>query len=302
LATFPIAVTLMSAALQWVTYVGVFTPTDRSVILSNLTVCVCPTGSADLFPGELPAAPERISSGAPGASTDGHVVLHGAVGALPAGDGTGVDTVVVLTGALRPTVRVLVTLALDTARVRVPLVARKALTHRPPTNILALGSCSANSIHTGVGSASRPAIRTSEISGATFAKSSLSTAATVGVGSAGVLQARVQPARNVRVSDMLRWALADSRSAIVLTDGLLATGRALAGVEPTVGVRVADIVLLALANSGGTIRRAVSVRAAGVGGAGFLATLREWIAYISGAALADGSLPGGRAVGIDSTG
>ena len=43
---------------------------------------------------------------------NGHVVLHGAVGALAARDGAGVDTVVVLAGALRPAVGVLVTLSL----------------------------------------------------------------------------------------------------------------------------------------------------------------------------------------------
>ena len=48
----------------------------------HLAVCVDATGGADLVTSEPPAAPEGVSSGAPGAAADGHVVLDSAVRAL----------------------------------------------------------------------------------------------------------------------------------------------------------------------------------------------------------------------------
>lgn len=48
----------------------------------HLAVCVDAAGGANLVTSEPPAAPEGVSSGAPGAAADGHVVLDSAVRAL----------------------------------------------------------------------------------------------------------------------------------------------------------------------------------------------------------------------------
>ena len=120
----------MTTPLQGVANVGGFAATDRAVILANLghnglyriavhhvtylTVSVCPTRSTNLISSEPPAVPKRISCCSPGTPADSHVVLHGAVGALAAGDGARVDALVVLAGALGAAVLVLVTLTLDT--------------------------------------------------------------------------------------------------------------------------------------------------------------------------------------------
>ena len=81
------------------------------------------------------------------------MVLDSAVSSLTTGQSTGVNTLVVLAGPLRPTVRVLVTLPGNTARVGVPVVARQTLTDRAASDILTLGSAATDSLNTGVGSA-----------------------------------------------------------------------------------------------------------------------------------------------------
>lgn len=124
LAALSVCVTLVTAALQRVPDVRVPAPADRPVVISNLTVSVLSTRSTYLLPGELPAATEGIPGGAAGTPADCNMVLDGAVGALAAGDGAGVDTIVVLAGTLGAAVLVLVTLALYTARVGISLVAR----------------------------------------------------------------------------------------------------------------------------------------------------------------------------------
>ena len=113
LPALPVGVALVAAALEGVPDVRVFAPADRPVVLADLAVGVGAAGSTDLLPGEPAAVTEGVSSGAPGAPADRHVVLHGAVGALAAGDGARVDALVVLAGPLGAAVLVLVTLTLD---------------------------------------------------------------------------------------------------------------------------------------------------------------------------------------------
>lgn len=112
LAALAVGVALVAAALQRVPDVGVLAPADRPVVLADLAVSVGAAGGADLVPGEPAAVTEGVPGGAPGAPADRHVVLHGAVGALAAGDGARVDALVVLAGPLGAAVLVLVTLTL----------------------------------------------------------------------------------------------------------------------------------------------------------------------------------------------
>ena len=114
-----VSLALVTTPGQRVANICVLTPADRSVvranldkvimkfpqlnislIVSHLAVSVLATGSADLSPGEPSAVPEGIPSGSLGTPTDGHVVLNCTVGSLPTGQGTGVDTLVALAGAL----------------------------------------------------------------------------------------------------------------------------------------------------------------------------------------------------------
>merc|ERR1719481_115442 len=113
LATLPISITLMSAALQGVSYKGWLTPADRPVILTNLTVSVLATGSTDLSSGESPAASEGVPSGSSWASAYGNMVLDTAVSTLSTCEAAGVHTFVVFAGPLVTTVTVLITLSLD---------------------------------------------------------------------------------------------------------------------------------------------------------------------------------------------
>ena len=81
------------------------------------------------------------------------MVLDSAVSSLTTGQSAGVNTLVILAGSLRSTVRVLVTLPGNTPRVRVPVVAGQTLTDRAASDILTLSSAATDSLNTGVGSA-----------------------------------------------------------------------------------------------------------------------------------------------------
>jgi len=300
--TLGVSLTLVTAALQRVTDIRLLTPADGSVVRSDLAVSVGSTRSTDLGPGEAPAVPERISCGPLGTPADGHVVPDRAVRSLTTGQRAGVHTLVVLAGSLGPTVRVLVTLPSDTAGVWVTVVAGQTPAGRSPSDILALGSWSTHPVHTGVGPAAGPAVRTADISSETLAQGSLSTAGTLGVGSTGISLTGVQSALDVGVSNVLGRTLTDGRPHVVLADGTLAAGVGGAGVEVAVGVGVSGVVGATLADGGASRGCAVGVDAAGVGGAGLQTTGGEGVTDVVGATLTDGSLTSGATLGIDSAG
>ena len=94
-----VSLTLVATALQWVTNVGLLTPTDGSVIGPNLemengnlrmlsleprhlAVRVGAARGADLVTCEPSAVAEGVSSGAPGTAADGYMVLDSTLGAL----------------------------------------------------------------------------------------------------------------------------------------------------------------------------------------------------------------------------
>ena len=94
-----VSLTLVATALQWVTNVGLLTPTDGSVIGPNLemengnlrilsleprhlAVRVGAARGADLVTCEPSAVSEGVSSGAPGTAADGYMVLDSTLGAL----------------------------------------------------------------------------------------------------------------------------------------------------------------------------------------------------------------------------
>jgi len=104
LSTLIVRVTFMATSLQRVSNVCWLAATDRAVILSNLTVSVGATRSADLIPGEPPAVSERVPCGAPWTPADSHMVLYSAVSSLATRQATWVNTVVVLASTLRSTV------------------------------------------------------------------------------------------------------------------------------------------------------------------------------------------------------
>lgn len=301
LTALPVRVTLVSAALQWVPNVGCPTATDRSVVICDLAVSVDATRSTNLVSCEPPTVAERISGGAAGATTDRHMVLHRAVGALAAGDGARVYTVIVLTRSLGAAVLVLVTLALYTPGVRIALVTGQTFTHRPPSLVPALGTVATNSFEARVGTTAGPAVRTAEVPAPAGAHCSLPAPGTVGIRSTGVLKAGVETAGDVRVSNMTGRTLADRRTAVILTDCLLTARGAAAGVEPAVCVRVSGVAWLTLAHSGPAVRCTVRVSAAGTGRARLQPTLGEGISDITGATSTDGALSSGRTVGVHST-
>lgn len=290
----------MTAALQGVTNVGVLAPADGSVIRSDLTVSVGPARSTDLSPGERSAVPEGISCSSPGTSADGHVVLYSAVRSLATGQRAGVHTLVVLAGSLGAAVSVLVTLPGYTASVGIAVVAWETSAGRPAPHILTLGPGATDSLHTGVGPAARPAVRTPNVASETFTQRSLSAPAALSVGSTGVSLAGVQSTADVGVSDVKRGTLTDGSSAIVLTDGFLTTGTAGAGVEVTVGVGVSGVIGATLADGVTSLGRAVRVNTTGVGRAGLKSALSEGVTNVVSTTLAHSSLSTGTAVGIDT--
>jgi len=160
LSTFSVGITLVSTALQRVPDVCLLASTHWSVVLANLAICVSPARSADFFSGEPSAITERISGGSSRTPTDGNVILHSAVSSLATGDGAGINTLVVLAGALWATVGVLVTFSLNTAGVGIALMTGKTLAHRPSSYILTLSTSTTDTIYTRVCTATRPAVRT----------------------------------------------------------------------------------------------------------------------------------------------
>lgn len=122
LAALTICVTLMSAALQWVSYKGGLAPTNGPVILSNLTVSILTTWSTNLSSGEASATPEGITSGSSWTPANGYMVLNTAVSSLSTCETAWVNTFIVLTGSLGPTVTVLITLTLNAPSVWVSMM------------------------------------------------------------------------------------------------------------------------------------------------------------------------------------
>lgn len=263
----------MTTPLQGVANVGWFAATDRAVILANLTVSVCPTRSTNLISSEPPAVPKRISCCSPGTPADSHVVLHGAVSPLATRQAAGVHTLVVLTGALWSTVRVLVTLPLYTACVGVTLVSWQTLAHRASSHILALGPSTTHTLHTGVSPATRPAVGAAYVSSSTGAHSTITTPGTVSIRATGVSTAGVGSAGYIRVSNMLWRTFTDSSSSIVFTDSSLSTWAAGARVKQAVCVGITSVAWLTLAHSCSARRCAVSISSTGTGGAWLQPTL-----------------------------
>jgi len=207
--------------------------------LSNLTVSVGTTRSADLRAGETTTVTERITSGSFRAPADGNMVLNSTLSPLATGNSTRIHALVVLTRPLGPAVRVLVTLALNTAGVGITLVSRETAAHRASSFIATLGTTSANTLHTRVGPAAGPCVRTSYVSIKAPTHGSLTAPGAVSVRSTGVSRlAGVKSAGHVGVSNVLGRTLADGGPAIVLTHSALATRTGGAGVEPAVGVGV----------------------------------------------------------------
>ena len=121
---------------------------------------------------------------------------------------------------------------------------------RSSSDILALGSRSTDPVHTGVGPAAGPAVRTADIASETLAQGSLSAAGTLGVRSTGISLTGIQSALDVGVSNVLGRTLTDGRPHVVLADGSLAAGVGGAGVEVAVGVGVSGVVGATLADGG----------------------------------------------------
>jgi len=82
LTTLVVRVTLMTTPLKRISNVCRLTATDRTVILPNLTVSICPTRSTDLISGKPPAVSERVPSSAPGTPAYSHMVLDGTISPL----------------------------------------------------------------------------------------------------------------------------------------------------------------------------------------------------------------------------
>lgn len=244
-----ISLALVTAALQWVANISLLTPTVGSVVRPDLAVRVDATGGADLFTGEPPAVSEGVSGGASGAAADGNVVLDSAFGALATGESAGIHALVVLAGALGAAVRVLVALTSNAARVRVTVVPGQTFAHWSPAHVLALCAAAAHSLNTRVRSATRPAVRASNVSTEAFAQSSCPALATLGIGPTRVPLAWVQSAAHVRVADVFGRTLADSGPPVVLAERALAARVARARVKVAVGVRVSSVVRATLTNS-----------------------------------------------------
>merc|ERR1711973_977482 len=69
-----VSLILMSASLQGISDVSCFTSTYWPVIRSNLTVCICSTGSTNFITSKSPAVSKWIASCSSWTPTDGHMV------------------------------------------------------------------------------------------------------------------------------------------------------------------------------------------------------------------------------------
>lgn len=290
LATGMVGVALVTTTGQRVADVGRLTSADGSVVGTDLAVGVRTTRGADLCTCESATVSQWISCCSFRTPANGHVALYCTVGSLTTRDGTGVDTFVVFTGTLRTAVGVLVTLSLDTACVGVALMSRKTFTDGSSTNITTLSPGTTNTRDTRVGPTPRPAVRTADIASSTGAHSSRSASSTVSIGPTQVTGTGVGPAGDVRISDMLRRAFANSGTPVVLTNGILSTRILTARVKLTVGVGVSCVAWSTLAAGNSAVGRAVGIGGAGAGGAGLETAGDERVSCVAGPASADRSL------------